>query len=159
MAERFPAITVDGPALLEPDSAVIAADEALTAFAAGVPEIRSGVRVIRMADDGRQVTLHSTAGVITARAAIVTAGPWSSGLLASVSVPIPGRPMLEQVAYLRPAGQGEAPIFVCHDEQTPYGVPVPGSRLYKIGIHPSGPATDPDGQNRAADQQLLGLAG
>ncbi|HXB47955.1 MAG TPA: FAD-dependent oxidoreductase [Streptosporangiaceae bacterium] len=156
VAERFPAITVDGPALLEPDSAVIAADEALTAFAAGVPEIRPGVRVIRMADDGRQVTLHSTAGVIAARAAIVTAGPWSSGLLASVSVPIPGRPTLEQVAYLRPAGQDDAPIFVCHDEQTPYGVPVPGSRLYKIGIHPSGPATDPDAQNRAADQQLLG---
>jgi sarcosine oxidase len=109
-----------------------------------------------MADDGRQVTLHSTAGVIAARAAIVTAGPWSSGLLASVSVPIPGRPTLEQVAYLRPAGQDDAPIFVCHDEQTPYGVPVPGSRLYKIGIHPSGPATDPDAQNRADDQQLLG---
>ena len=156
VAERFPALRVDGPALLEPDSAVIAADEALTALAAGVPEIRPGVRVIRMADDGRQVTLRTTAGMITARTAIITAGPWSGGLLASVSVPVPGRPTLEQVAYLRPAGPDDAPIFICHGEQTPYGVPVPGSRLYKIGIHPSGPATDPDTQNRAADEWLLG---
>jgi sarcosine oxidase len=156
VAERFPALRVDGPALLEPDSAVIAADVALTALAAGVPEIRPGVRVISMADDGRQVTLRTTAGVITAQAAIVTAGPWSGGLLASVSVPVPGRPTLEQVAYLRPAGQDDAPIFICHGEQAPYGVPAPGSRLYKIGIHPSGPAIDPDAQNRAADQRLLG---
>jgi sarcosine oxidase len=156
VAERFPAIRVDGPALLEPDSAVIAAEAALTALAARVPEIRPGVRVIRMADDGRTVTLRTTAGVITARTAVITAGPWSSGLLASVSVPVPGRPTLEQVAYVRPAGQDDAPIFICHGEQAPYGVPVPGSRLYKIGIHPSGPAIDPDAQNQAADQRLTG---
>jgi sarcosine oxidase len=156
VAERFPALQVDGPALLEPDSAMIAAEEALMALAAGVPEIRTGVRVIRMADDGRQVTLRTTADVITAQAAIITAGPWSAGLLASVSMAVPGRPTLEQVAYLRPAGQDDAPIFVCHGEQTPYGVPVPGSRLYKIGIHPSGPATDPDAQNQEADQRILG---
>ena len=155
VAERFPAVRVDGPALLEPDSAVIAADEALAALAAGVPEIRPGVRVIRLADDGRQVTLQTTAGAVTARAAIITAGPWSGGLLASVSVPVPGRPTLEQVAYLGPAGQDDAPIFICHGEQMPYGLPVPGSRLYKIGIHPSGPATDPDAQSPAPDPRLL----
>jgi sarcosine oxidase len=156
VAERFPAVRIGGPALLETDSAVIAADEALTALAASVPEIRTGVRVIRMTDDGRQVTLHTTAGVITARAAVVTAGPWSGRLLASVSVPVPGRATLEQVAYLRQSGQDHAPIFLCHSDQAPYGLPVPGSRLYKIGIHQSGPATDPDAQNQAADQRLLG---
>lgn len=156
VAERFPAIRVGGPALLEPDSAVIAADEALKALAAKVPEIWTGVRVIRMADDGRQVTLHTTAGIIAARAAVITAGPWSGGLLASVSVPVPGRATLEQVAYLRACGQDEAPIFLFHSEQAPYGLPVPGSQLYKIGIHQSGPATDPDAQNQAADQRLMG---
>jgi sarcosine oxidase len=156
VAERFPALRVDGPALLEPDSAVIAADDALTVLAAGVPEIKTGVRVIRLADDGRQVTLHTTAGAIAARTAIITAGPWSGGLLASVSVAIPGRPTLEQVAYLRPSGQDDAPIFICHGEQAPYGLPVPESRLYKIGIHPSGPATDPDAQNQGEDAWLMG---
>jgi sarcosine oxidase len=154
-AERFPAIRVGGPALLEPDSAVIAADEALAALAAKVPEIRTGVRVIRLADNGRQVTLHTTAGIVTARTAIVTAGPWSGGLLASVSVPVPGRPTLEQVAYLRPVGPADAPIFIAHAGESPYGLPVPGSRLYKLGIHRSGPATDPDTQTDAADEHLL----
>jgi sarcosine oxidase len=156
VAERFPALRIDGPALLEPDSAVIAADEALMVLAAGVPEIKPGIRVIRLADDGRQVTLHTTAGAVTARTAIITAGPWSTGLLASVSVAVPGRPTLEQVAYLRPAGQDDGPIFICHGEQAPYGLPVPGSRLYKIGIHHSGPATDPDAQNQGMDQRLMG---
>jgi sarcosine oxidase len=156
VAERFPAIRVDGPALLETDSAVIAADEALTALAASVPEVKTGVRVIRMTDDGRQVTLHTTAGVMAARVAVITAGPWSGGLLASVSVPVPGRATLEQVAYLRPSGPDDAPIFLCHGEQAPYGLPVPGSRLYKAGIHRSGPAVDPDAQSQAADERLLG---
>jgi sarcosine oxidase len=156
VAEKFPAVRVDGPALLEPDSAVIAADEALTVLTAGVPEIMPGGRVIRLADDGRQVTLRTTAGAITARTAIITAGPWSGGLLASVSIAVPGRPTLEQVAYLRPSGPDDAPIFIRHGEQAPYGVPVPGSRLYKIGIHPSGPATEPEAQNQAPDQQLMG---
>jgi sarcosine oxidase len=154
VAERFPALRIDGPALLEPDSAVIAADEALTVLAAGVPEIRPGVRVIRLGDDGREVTLHTSAGAVAARTAVITAGPWSSGLLASVSVAVPGRPTLEQVAYLRPSGQDDAPIFISHGEQAPYGLPVPGSRLYKIGIHQSGTATDPDAQSQAMDERL-----
>jgi len=156
VAERFPAVSIGGPALLETDSAVIAADEALTALVASVPEVRTGVRVNRLTDDGRQVRLHTTAGVVTARTAVVAAGPWSGRLLASVSVPLPGRATLEQVAYLRQSGQDDAPIFLCHADQAPYGLPVPGSRLYKIGIHQSGPATDPDAQSHAADQWLLG---
>jgi sarcosine oxidase len=155
VAERFPAIRLDGPALLEPDSAVIAADVALSALAASVPEIRTGVRVIRMADDGRQVTLFTSGGTITAGVAIITAGPWSAGLLASMSVPLPGRATLEQVAYLRQAGQDGAPIFIRHGRQSPYGVPVPGTRLYKTGIHSSGPFTGPDAQHQVADQSLL----
>lgn len=169
-ARRFPAITADGPVLLEPDSAVIAADQALAALAAGGAEIRTGIRVTRLSDDGRRVTLQTTAGDVRARTAIITAGPWSGGLLATAGVPLPGRPVLEQVAYLRaaradgdagahaPASYADgvgAPIFICHADQVPYGVPVPGSPLYKIGIHQSGPATDPDAQDDSADWGLI----
>jgi sarcosine oxidase len=170
-ARRFPAIAAGGPALLEPESAVIAADQALAALATDSAETRSGIRVTRLSDDGSQVTLQTTAGAVRARTAIVTAGPWSSGLLASVGVPVPGRPVLEQVAYLRSpradgnasaSGQGHtgqdgagAPIFICHADQVPYGLPVPGSPLYKIGIHQSGPATDPDAQDESADRGLM----
>jgi sarcosine oxidase len=157
VAERFPAIRIDGPALFEPESGVLAADTALKALAAGVPEIRTGVRVVRLADDGRQVTVHTGDGTLTARVAVITAGPWSGALLATLGVPLPGRPTMEQVAYLRPTGDGAPPpIFICHGDRAPYGLPVPGSPLYKIGIHPSGPATDPDWQVQSADPALVG---
>jgi sarcosine oxidase len=157
-ADRFPAMRTGGPALLEPDSAVIAADVALAALAARTADIRTGVRVTRLSDDGRRVTLRTTAGPVSARVAIVTAGPWSGGLLAALSVPVPGRATLEQVAYLKPADAAHppsVPIFVAHAEQAPYGLPVPGSPLFKIGIHQSGPAIDPDAQDPSPDPWLL----
>jgi sarcosine oxidase len=156
-ARRFPAIATGGPALLEPDSAVIAADQALAALAVGGAEIRTGVRVTRLSDDGRQVSLQTTAGAVKAKVAIITAGPWSSGLLASAGVPLPGRPVLEQVAYLqaRAGDEDSTPIFICHADQVPYGLPVPGSALYKIGIHQSGPATDPDAQDESPHLGLM----
>jgi sarcosine oxidase len=161
VAARFPELRVDGPALLEPESAAIAADQALEVLAARAGEIRTGVRVIRLADDGKQVTLHTSAGPVTARAAIVTAGPWSRGLLAPLGVALPTTATLEQVGYLRPAagppGPGDAgpPIFICHDDQSPYGLGVPGSPLYKIGMHTSGRRTDPDAQDPAPDPELV----
>ena len=157
-AQRFPAIRAAGPALLEPDSAVIAAPEALRALRASAADIRTGVRVISLADDGRQVTLRTSAGPLTARTVIVTAGPWSGGLLASAGVSVPSRPTLEQVGFVKPAAAADpvtVPIFIDHGEQAPYGLPVPFSSLYKIGIHPSGPVTDPDAQQRSDDPALL----
>jgi sarcosine oxidase len=156
---------------------VIAADEALAGLAAGVPDLRTSVRVLRLADKGDQVVLRTSAGQVTARTAIVTAGPWSGGLMATLGVTLPGRSTLEQVSYLRPAAgngasrdvssphetcRGEtsaapgAPIFLCHTARSPYGLPVPGSALYKIGIHPSGAAVDPDAQDQSPDQRLAG---
>jgi sarcosine oxidase len=153
--DRFPSVATGGPALLEPESAVIAAREALAALAAGTPELRTGVRVTALADDGRQVTLQTSAGPVHARVAVVAAGPWTSGLLGGVTLPT--RPTLEQVAYLRPidAAAAPAPIFICHDAPSPYGLPVPGSPLYKIGIHQGGPITDPDAQARVPAEDLL----
>jgi sarcosine oxidase len=163
VARRFPAIRTGGPALLEPESCVTAADQALAALAAGVAEVRTGIRVVSLADDGRRVMLRTSSGPVNARVAIVTAGPWSGGLLASLGISLPSRPTLEQVGYLRPAAPAaqspapseQAPIFMCHGTRTPYGLPVPGSPLYKIGIHPSGPVADPDARDQAVDEHLV----
>jgi sarcosine oxidase len=155
-ALRFPALRLGGPVLLEPESCVIAADVALEALAAAVPEIRTGVRVLRLADDGRLVTLRTTAATVVARTVVLTAGPWSGALLAPLGVRLPGRPTLEQIAYLRPVGPDpEAPIFICHADRAPYGLPVPGTQLYKIGLHPSGPVSDPDAQDQSDDRYLI----
>ena len=161
VAARFPALRVGGPALLEPESAAIAADQALEMLAARAGEIRTGVRVIRIADDGRQVTLDTSAGPVTARTAIVTAGPWARGLLAPLGVALPTTATLEQVGFLRPVatppgpGAADPPIFICHDDRSPYGLPVPGSPLYKIGMHTSGRRTDPDTQDQSPDPDLI----
>jgi sarcosine oxidase len=160
-AARYPEIRVDGPALLETESAVVAADRALAALAAAAgldpasPRLRIQTRVTELADDGRQVTLRTTTGEVTARVAIVTAGAWTAGLLAG-QAQIPARATLEQVGYLAPAGAPQAtPIFIRHGDPSPYGLPVPGSDLYKVGIHHSGPVVSPDSQEQAPDPVLL----
>lgn len=166
-AELFPAISAGGPVLLEPESCVIAADRALRALAAAVPEIRTGVRVTSLSDDGREVILGTSQGPLAARLAIVCAGPWAGRLLAGpvlagpvlagavlagFGVSLPAAPTLEQVAYLRAAAG--LPIFICHGDPSPYGLPVPGTSLYKIGIHRSGRPADPDSQDQSADLDL-----
>jgi sarcosine oxidase len=161
VADRFPGIAADGPALLEPESAVIAADTALTALAAGVPDLRPGVRVTAVADDGRRVALDTSEGSLSARVAVICSGPWTAGLLAG-GARLPAAPTLEQVAYLAPSGEAgtsgtapaEMPIFIAYDAQVPYGLPVPGSALYKTGIHHGGGPADPERLDQAEDPVL-----
>ncbi len=188
VAERFPEIRVEGPALLETESCVTAADEALAALAsaAGLVDpadpaghsgpsgarLRTGIKVTGVEDDGRQVTLQTSAGPVTARVAILAAGAWTAPLLAG-RVQIATQARLEQVAYLAPAGApppastrppaGPAtstparptPIFICYGDPSPYGLPVPGSSLYKIAIHHSGEPVDPDAQTADPDRELV----
>jgi sarcosine oxidase len=155
-AGRFPGVAIGGPALLEPESCVISADAALRALAAAVPDIRSGVTVTGMADDGREVTVRTTSGPVIAGVAVVCAGPWSASLLAGSQIAVPSQATMEQVGYL---ATGDAPgpalpIFICHGPPEPYGLPVPGAPLYKIGFHHSGPVTDPGAQDQEPDGAL-----
>jgi sarcosine oxidase len=155
-AARFPQVTADGPALLETESCVISADATLQALAAGVPEIQTGVTVTGLSDDGREVAITTTAGPVTAGTVIVCAGPWTAELLATGGIAVPSAATLEQIGYVAPAAEPapEMPIFICHDAQIPYGLPVPGSSLYKIGFHHSGPPADPGRQDHAPDPDL-----
>jgi sarcosine oxidase len=163
-AARFPQLPVGGPALLETESCVISADAALRALAAAVPGIRAGVTVTGLADDGRRVTVRTASGPLTAGTAVVCAGPWTSALLASGGIAVPSAPTMEQVGYLAPLAEASPPmpIFICHGDEEPYGLPVPGSALYKIGFHHSGPPADPDSQQQGPDPgltaRLSGLA-
>jgi sarcosine oxidase len=79
--------------------------------------------------------------------------------------PGPAQPSAAQPSAAQPSAaqpSAAAPIFICHGVQSPYGLPVPGSSLYKIGIHPSGRPVDPDHQDRsisgAERQRLIRLA-
>jgi glycine/D-amino acid oxidase-like deaminating enzyme len=84
-AARYPGVAVTGETLVEPESAVIAADRALASLAALAGQgatIRTGVRVSALADDGRSVRVQTNAGDVE-RVVIVCAGPWTSRLLAT----------------------------------------------------------------------------
>jgi sarcosine oxidase len=167
-AERFPDVAVPGDVLLEPDSAVIAAERALAALAGcadpgGRAHALPGTRVTSLADDGRRVRVSTSAGDVEARRAVVCAGPWTSGLLATAGITIPGHPTLEQVAYLAPARTAPdlpaglartTPIFVHYGGDFPYGLPVPDTGRYKIGLHHGGPPVHPDSQHQQADPAL-----
>ena len=159
-AARYPGVTVTGETLVELESAVIAADRSLACLAAlagPAGTIRTGVHVSALADDGRTVRVQTSAGYIEARAVIICAGPWTSRLLAKAGIAVPCQATLEQVAYLEPADDtsgSQMPIFVHYDAVFAYGLPVPGSRRYKIGIHHSGTRVDPDHQDRSADEGL-----
>lgn len=158
--ERFPAVLADGPVLLEPESAVIAADRTLSALAALAGDIRTGERVTAVADDGRRVRVSLSTDTVEADCAIVCAGPWTASLLARAGIGIPASATLEQVAYLEPAAgripasEAVLPIFVHYGGEFPYGLPVPGSARYKIGLHHGGPAVNPDQQDHSADAGL-----
>jgi sarcosine oxidase len=164
VAARFPEVATGGPAVLELDSCVISADPALQALAAAVPDIRAGTTVTGVEDDGRQVTVRTASGTVTAGSAVVCAGPWTGALLRGSGIIVPGTPTQEQVGYLATtAGTGLGiPILIGHGSPELYGLPVPGGPLYKIGVHHGGPVTDPDHQEQGPDQdlsaQLSGLA-
>ena len=163
-AARFPQVAADGPALLEAESCVISADAAVRALAAGVPGIRAGTAVTSIADDGREVTVRTAQGSVTAGAAVVCAGPWTGGLLSPAGISVPSAATLEQVGYVAPAAAPgpDMPVFISHGDDEPYGLPVPGSPLYKIGLHHSGPPADPSRQDQGPDTglsaRLAGLA-
>lgn len=166
-AARFPGVAVRGDVLLEPDSAVIAADHALAALAGLITgnggQVRTGTVVTGLSDDGREVLISTTAGDVQAGQVIVCAGPWTAGLLAQAGLRLPGTATLEQVAYLDPAGPQPdglfpeyigMPIFVHYGGEFPYGLPVPGSGRYKLGLHHGGPPADPGRQDTAPDPGL-----
>ncbi|HEY5171439.1 MAG TPA: FAD-dependent oxidoreductase [Acidimicrobiia bacterium] len=137
IAQRFPAFAGRGDAVLERASAVIAAERTLTTLRAHAgAELREHVRVERL--DARHV--EADGEIIEARSVVVCAGPWTRSLVPGVTTTT----TLEHAGYLR-AGPG-LPIFIDFTAPAVYGLPTPGSELYKLAVHHGGPAIDPDAE-------------
>jgi sarcosine oxidase len=159
--ERFPGVAVSGSVLYEPESAVIAADRALAALARLGELQAEPTRVTGLAEHGPGVRISTANGDIDADRVVVCAGPWTSGLVAGVGITVPGSATMEQVAYLTPANgdqpngvDGAMPIFISYGSEIPYGLPVPDSDRYKVGIHRGGPTVDPHRQDHDEDAGL-----
>src|SRR5262249_7076912 len=52
------------------------------------------------------------------------------------------------------APESTMPIFVHYSAEFPYGLPVPGTHHYKVGLHHSGPLVEPDRQDQRDDPGL-----
>ncbi len=135
IAARYPAFAGRGDAVLETISAVIAADRTLAALRAhSGATVREHARVVRL--DAGHVELEGE--TIEARTVVACAGPWTRALVPAV----PTTATLEHAGFVRmPAA---LPIFIDFTDPAVYGLPTPGSDLYKIAVHHGGPAIDPD---------------
>jgi sarcosine oxidase len=137
IAAEHPEFAGHGDAILETTSAVIAADRVLTALRAhSGADVREHVRVERVDADH----VETADGTIEARAVVVCAGPWTKALVPGV----PTRTTLEHVAYVRASER--LPIFIDFTEPAVYGLPTPGSDLYKIAVHHGGCTIDPEAE-------------
>ncbi len=153
VAARFPMFEGHGPAVFESESGVLAADAVLRSLrTAAACEVRQRVRVRRVADHEDGVRVETSAGVIEARAVVVTAGPWTRELLPST----PTFATLEHVAYLHPRRAGVAPpVFIDHHEPAIYGLPTPGTDEYKIALHHAGAVVDAEATDLQPDPRAV----
>jgi sarcosine oxidase len=137
VAEQFPAFAGHGEAVLEEASAVIAADTVLDTLRNGMDaELREHVAVRAVESD----RVETDDGVVYARSVVVCGGPWTRALVPS----LPTHATLEHLAYVRPSPAAALPIFIDFREPATYGLPTPGSDLYKIALHHAGATVDPD---------------
>jgi sarcosine oxidase len=137
IARRFPLFAGHGDAVLEPDSAVIAAESTMHAL-----RDHCGATVVEHARVERVDEHHvDVAGrSIEADTVVVCAGPWTRALVPDLET----NATLEHVAYV--CTRGEHPIFIDFTAPAVYGLPTPGTNLYKLAVHHGGPAIDPDAE-------------
>ncbi len=160
-AQRFGGdLRINGPAILEEGSGVLAADACLQALVgAGSFEVRTGPPVIALDDQDDHVTITLADGqTLIAEVAINCAGPGALALLPDVSAPIGAQPSLQQVVYLRPEHPGtDIPLFIEWGDDTVYGLPVPvtGQHLLKLSHHAPGPPVAPDAITSDDDSRLV----
>ena len=164
--DRFPGIgTRPGERMLfQPGSGVCLAGRTVAALQRLAARDGAGIRmaapVLGIEPGGDQVLLRTAAGAVTARVAVVTAGPWAQGLLAGTLPQVPRlTATVQQVRYFAPrAGTGPWPTLI---EWPPeglcwYAVPAAGGAPgVKVAAHLLGPRVDPrDGPFTGIDPVL-----
>ena len=131
------------------------------AYAQLVRQVREALRLGQLEPGDRLPTVREVVTSCTVNAATVLkayrelehsglvesrqgSGTFVSGTLGSADPHVMARLRGGLSRWLAQAREaGPAPIFICHGASSPYGLPVPGSSLYKIGIHQSGPPVNP----------------
>ena len=170
--ERWPGLRLEQHVLFSPGGGRLHAAEAIEALlgaaeAAGA-DLRFGVRVADIEENGDGVSVVASDGIHRADQVVVAAGSWTPELvrpwLAAHGAELPVVTVTEeQPAHfpLRPGPTGSErawPSFVHHPThgagQSAYGLLTPGEGV-KVGLHGVGPEVDPDARDRSIDASRL----
>jgi monomeric sarcosine oxidase len=165
--DRYPGLAVQPgeQMLFQPDAGVCLAGRTVAALQRlarrdGVP-VRAGTPVRGIEPRGDRVVLRTAGGDISARVAVLAAGPWSQGLLqGAVTGPPRLTATLQQVRYFAPrdrsAGRWPTLIEWPAEGVSWYVVPMAGgSPGVKVASHLPGRAVDPhDGPFTELDPAL-----
>ena len=161
VSSRWPLrLEVGEVAIHQPDGGYGRADRVDAAFLASAREagveVRPRTPVRSLSIDRRAVRLTLEQGELTARAVVVAAGAWSRPLLGAVDIDLPVVPTRETVAYVDLRAPASVPSLIDYARlpsageggiarvgQSVYALVAPGRGL-KVGLHHSGPASDPD---------------
>ena len=126
LQQRFGLATTCDKVVFQADAGVVLADRAVQAFRS-----RLDVRV------------ETEQGSIDTSVAVVATGAWARALLAAVSVDLSVVPTRETVSYFRLADDRPVPSVIDYEHRETYALTA-GPGVLKVGVHRSGPTTDPD---------------
>lgn len=162
---RFPAWTLpaDWEACFDPEAGILIIEPALramiTEFRAAGGELRENEHVTGWTSSSDGVTVTTAHGTYEADRLIVTAGAWSSKVLADLDLPltVTRKPVLWfNVTDRETFGSDRFPTFVADNgKENFYGLPAFGEDSLKMGIHNDGEAVDPDIINRNVEPDDL----
>ncbi len=142
---HFPDVAAPGPAVFEPDSGVIHAEQCLKMLRLAVgAALHEEVAVVGLADGGSAVAVQTTRGTLRASVVVCCAGTGTASLLATTGVRLSLHASLEQVAYFASRHHVSAglPVIVERAEPMIYALPTPDGGLFKVGRHQSSPRVD-----------------
>ena len=163
---RFPAfhLPADDVAVLQPDGGYLLAEPAIDALIAlaqsASAEIRTGETVRLIEPRGGGVRVTTDCGVIDARNAIVTAGPWVKTLLPDFPAPL--RVTRQVLGWFEPVQRvafAHFPVFLIESRHgIHYGFPPDAHGLVKVAKHHHDDETvDPETYDRTASAIDEGL--
>jgi sarcosine oxidase len=146
ICRRWPAMALDTPAALQPETCVVRADHALSAFlfqarTRGCAALE-GARVHSLHETGAGVTLECDGASLHAPVAVLTVGAWAPRMLASLGIDRPLTPTRQTVAYFSYDGP-PVPTLLAWGNPPLYALMSPGQGI-KAGEHGGGPEVDPD---------------
>lgn len=158
---RWPAFQMpdDWAAVHEPRGGYLFVEDCVAAHAAAAvragADLRSGVTVHDWRVTGKDVAVHTDAGVFTARRLVLCPGPWAGGLLHLPTAPLT---VLRKSLFWHTAGTAVAAMpLPCFAFDTPsgfyYGFPPLDGRGFKVAEHTGGvPVADPLDVDRSLDR-------